>query len=59
MEPQLTIALDVPKSIEAPVNNEQLQGSLIVSLGDQVSVEKPIIALESVKKKNWFSRVFS
>ncbi len=54
---QLKVSLNIPKLIKAPLDQGQVIGTYVVKLKEEVIAEYPLIALNTVKKGNIFSRI--
>ena len=46
-----------PKQIEAPIATGDPIGQLVISLNDEVIVEKPLIALANIEQASFFKRL--
>ena len=54
----LDIQLDIDKSIEAPIEQGQVLGSVIVSLEGNMLAKRPVVALQSVDEAGIFKRLW-
>lgn len=54
---KVTTSLNIPKIIKAPLNKGQVVGTYVVKLKDEILVEYPAIALNTVKKGNLFNKI--
>lgn len=55
--PNLKIDTLTPKQIEAPITMGDPIGQLIVSLNDEVLIEKPLVALANIEQGSFFKRL--
>jgi len=55
---QLKPAMDVPKTLVAPIKKGQVIGKLRVSLDGKVIAERPLVALNEVPEGNFFKRLW-
>jgi len=55
---QLKPAMDVPKTLIAPIKKGQVIGKLRVSLDGKVIAERPLVALNEVPEANFFKRLW-
>lgn len=55
---ELKPAMDVPKTLVAPIKKGQVIGKLRVSLDGKVIAERPLIALNEVPQGNFFKRLW-
>lgn len=55
---QLKPAMDVPKTLIAPIRKGQVIGKLRVSLDGKVIAERPLVALNEVPEGNFFKRLW-
>jgi D-alanyl-D-alanine carboxypeptidase (penicillin-binding protein 5/6) len=56
--PELKPAMDVPKTLVAPIKKGQVIGKLRVTLGGKLIAERPLIALNEVPQGNFFKRLW-
>lgn len=55
---ELKPAMDVPKTLVAPIKKGQVIGKLRVSLDGKVIAERPLVALNEVPEGNFFKRLW-
>jgi D-alanyl-D-alanine carboxypeptidase (penicillin-binding protein 5/6) len=55
---QLKPAMDVPKTLVAPIKKGQVIGKLRVSLDGKIIAERPLVALNEVPEGNFFKRMW-
>lgn len=55
---QLKPAMDVPKTLIAPIKKGQVIGKLRVSLDGKIIAERPLVALNEVPEANFFKRLW-
>ncbi len=55
---QLKPAMDVPKTLIAPIKKGQVIGKLRVSLDGKLIAERPLVALNEVPEANFFKRLW-
>ena len=48
----------VPGAIEAPVRAGQRLGSIRISHGERELANEPLVALQSIERANWMSRLW-
>ena len=56
-ENKLNAALNIEPVIEAPIKTGDVLGNLVVTLNNEVLVEKPLVALHDVEQAGFFSRM--
>jgi D-alanyl-D-alanine carboxypeptidase (penicillin-binding protein 5/6) len=54
----LSVSLDLDKNITAPIVEGASYGKLLVSLNDEVLLETPVVALESVEPAGLIKRIW-
>ncbi len=54
---QLQAGVDIPGQLQAPVNQGQIIGQLIIRLHDQIIAERPMVALATVAQGGWWTRM--
>ena len=55
---QLKPAMDVPKTLVAPIAKGQAIGTVRVTLGDKVIAQAPLVAIEGVEEAGFFKRLW-
>lgn len=55
---EMTAQLNLPETLEAPVQAGQQLGTLNVKLGDKVLMEQPLVALQTVEQGDFFKRIW-
>ena len=55
---EMTAQLNLPETLEAPVQAGQQLGTLNVKLGDKVLMEQPLVALQTVEQGGFFKRIW-
>ena len=56
--PQMKSSMDVPKTLEAPIEKGQQIGTVKVTLDDKVIATAPLVALEAVEPGGFFKRLW-
>jgi D-alanyl-D-alanine carboxypeptidase (penicillin-binding protein 5/6) len=56
---QLKPAMDIPKTLIAPIKKGQVIGKLRVSLDGKVIAERPLVAMSEVPEGNFFKRIWN
>ncbi len=54
----MTAQLNLPETLEAPVQAGQQLGTLNVKLGDETLMEQPLVALQTVEEGGFFKRIW-
>ena len=57
-EDKIDIYILVPDAIEAPVRAGQRLGSIRISHGEKELANEPLVALQSIERANWMSRLW-
>nr|WP_188365071.1 D-alanyl-D-alanine carboxypeptidase family protein [Marinicella pacifica] len=54
---QLQAGVDIPSQLEAPIQEGQVIGQLIIRLQDSVVAERPMVALSTIEQGGWWTRM--
>ncbi|MFV0543032.1 MAG: D-alanyl-D-alanine carboxypeptidase family protein [Marinicella pacifica] len=54
---QLQAGVDIPSQLEAPIQQGQVIGQLIIRLQDSVVAERPMVALSTIEQGGWWTRM--
>lgn len=54
----MTAQLNLPETLEAPVQAGQQLGTLNITLGDETLMEQPLVALQTVEEGGFFKRIW-
>lgn len=57
-ESSLKADIQINPNIKAPINAGETLGNLIISLGDEIITQKPLVALENIEKAGFFKRLW-
>ncbi|HKM14972.1 MAG TPA: D-alanyl-D-alanine carboxypeptidase family protein [Marinospirillum sp.] len=57
-ESNLKADIQINPNIKAPINAGEILGNLVISLGDEVITQKPLVALENIEKAGFFKRLW-
>jgi len=55
---QLKPSMDIPQTLEAPIEKGQAIGTVRVELDGKVIAERPLVALEAVEEAGFFKRLW-
>lgn len=57
-ESNLKADIQINPNIKAPINAGETLGNLVISLGDEIITQKPLVALENIEKAGFFKRLW-
>lgn len=57
-ESNLKADIQINPNIKAPISAGEILGNLVISLGDEVITQKPLVALENIEKAGFFKRLW-